>query len=251
MRRRPRQALVSLHDVSPAHEAVVFQAIAHLRNRGAEALTLLVVPDFHREADLRRHPDFCRRLLDVLGPRDEVVLHGLWHQADAQPTTVGGQLAAATLTAGEGEFQALDRTEAEERIRQGLAVLQETLGLRPTGFVAPAWLQNAAVVEAVRACGLRWCEDHIHVHDLVNGERLLAPALSLASRDPLRRVGSRWTARLGTPLLGSLSTVRLAAHPGDYRHPALVGALDRVLARWLPTHRPVTPREIWPCTSAS
>lgn len=243
--------MVSLHDVSPAHDELIFRAIRHLRGCGADALTLLVVPDFHRDADLRRHPQFCRRLLAELGPRDEIALHGLWHAADTAPASVSGKLAAATLTAGEGEFQALDQREASERIAQGLAILRETLGVHPTGFVAPAWLQNDAVIAALRDHGLRWCEDHLFVYDLQGGAQVLAPALSMASRDPLRRVGSRLTARVGIPLLPQLRTVRLAAHPGDYCHPALVGALGQVLAQWLPSHPPVTPREIWPCTSAS
>lgn len=246
-----RQALVSLHDVSPAHEDIIFAAIEHLRRAGVEALTLLVVPDYHKRADLRRNKAFCRRLKQTLGPRDEVALHGLYHLADQAPKSTRGRLAAATLTAGEGEFHALSQDEAQHRIAKGLRILRDTLDIDPVGFVAPAWLQNDDVVRAVRASGLQWCEDHLLVYDLVHGRQLMAPALSMASRDVVRRVGSVATARVGAALLPGLRTVRLAVHPGDYRHPALVEALGDVLGRWLPDHPPATLREIWPCTSAS
>ncbi|MBI5608326.1 MAG: DUF2334 domain-containing protein [Deltaproteobacteria bacterium] len=246
-----RQTLVSLHDVSPAHDEVVFRSIEHLRSKGVDALTLLVVPDYHMRADLRHHRDFCKRLKRALGPRDEVALHGFYHLADRAPATAAAKLAAATLTAGEGEFQALDYPAALQRIQQGLHVIEETLDLRPQGFVAPAWLQNDAVVRAVRAAGLQWCEDHLLVCDVQSGQQILAPALSMASRDPVRRLGSVATASLGSALLPALRTVRLAVHPGDYAHQPLVAALDGVLDRWLVHHPPVTLREIWPCTSAS
>ncbi len=246
-----RQTLVSLHDVTPAHDETIFKAIEHLRRKGVDALTLLVVPDFHMRADLRRHRDFCRRLKRALGPRDEVALHGFYHLADRAPTSVSAKLAAATLTAGEGEFQALDQAAATQRIQEGLQVIEDTLDIRPQGFVAPAWLQNDAVVRAVRASGLRWCEDHLLICDVQSGRQIMAPALSMASRDPLRRLGSLATAGVGSALLPALRTVRLAVHPGDYAHPSLVDALGNVLDRWLVDHPPVTLREIWPCTSAS
>lgn len=239
------QALISLHDVTPAHEERVFAAIDHLRSRGAEALGLLVVPDFHHRAHLDLHPGFCERLRAVLRPRDEVLLHGFWHLADTKATGVGGQLAAAALTAGEGEFHGLTYAQARERMESGLDVLQRTLGLRPKGFVAPAWLDNPQVRQAAKDLGLHHGEDHLRVFDLATRRSQLAPAMSLASRDPVRRVGSRWTAILGAPLLAPMPLVRLAVHPNDYRHVELVDALDRVLGRWLPAHRPTTHLELW------
>lgn len=243
-----RHTFVSLHDVTPAHAEVVFASIEHLRKKGVDALTLLVIPDYHRRSDLRDHRRFCRQLLQVLTPRDEIALHGYYHLADRQPTAAAAKLAAATLTAGEGEFQALDYGQAKKRIEAGLDVLRQTLGVRPRGFVAPAWLQNDQGVRAIRDCGLDWSEDHWFVANLRSGEQLLAPALSMASRDPLRRHGSVAASALAAPLLPSLKTVRLAVHPGDYGHPELIRSLDQVLDRWLPEHPPATPREIWPCT---
>lgn len=245
-----RQALVSLHDVTPAHGDAIFAAIDHLRARGVAALTLLVVPNYHHRADLRDHPEFCQRLRKTLGPRDEIVLHGLYHLADQPPTDALGKLAASTLTAGEGEFQALPFAAAKDRIAKGLRCLDRALGVRPSGFVAPAWLQNDEVVRAVAASGLLWCEDHAFVYDLKGGAQILAPALSLASRDPLRRLGSRTFARAGSRVLPALRTVRLAVHPGDFAFPELVAALNTVLDRWLPDHPPKVMREVWQSAGA-
>ena len=241
----PRQALVSLHDVTPAHGDTVFLAIDHLRSRGVSALTLLVVPDYHHRAALADHPQFCARLRAALGPRDEVVLHGYHHLADRQAPTAAEQFAAAMLTAGEGEFLAFGFDEAKSRIDRGIAAIQAALNVLPRGFVAPAWLQNGEVVRAARAAGMAWCEDHSFVYNLMTGEQILAPAVSLASRDIVRRLGSRAVARAGSAVLPQLRTVRLAVHPGDYGHPKLVATLDRVLAKWLPAHPAVTVREIW------
>lgn len=244
-----RQALVSLHDVTPAHGDTIFRAIDYLRQRGVAALTLLVVPNYHHRADLRDHTEFCQRLRRELGPRDEIVLHGLYHLADTAPETAGGKLAAATLTAGEGEFQALGFDEAKARITKGLKILNRHFGERPQGFVAPAWLQNDDAVRAAAACGLRWCEDHAFLYDLATGAHILAPALSYASRDPMRRLGSRTAARASARLLPKLRTVRLAVHPGDFGYPELLRSLDRVLEKWLPDHPPTVMREVWPATA--
>lgn len=250
------QALVSLHDVTPAHEARVFTAIEHLRGLGVNALNLLVVPDFHHRAHLDHAAAFCSRLRAVLGPRDEIQLHGFYHLADTPPTDTKGKMAAALLTAGEGEFHALDYAEARRRLAEGLEVLERTLGIRPCGFVAPAWLQNAEVRRAVTDSGLAWCEDQLRIHDLQRNRTILAPTLTWASRSLPRRLGSLLYAQIAgraLPLSAALTgeaTLRLAVHPNDYRHPELVDSIGRTVRRWLVTHRPVSYEEAL-CTSAS
>jgi len=252
----PATALISLHDVTPAHEERVFAAISHLRGLGVDALALLVVPDFHHRAHLGHAAAFCERLAKVLGPRDEILLHGFWHLADGKPRagdpvrSARQQVVAKVMTAGEGEFQALGYDEARARLQAGLRVLDEAMGVRPVGFVAPAWLQNPAVRQACRDEGFAFCEDHLRVYDLQGGGDLIAPALSMASRSWWRRMGSLAAAEVGGRLLPLHSVVRLAVHPNDYRHPSLVDALSRVVTRWNTSHRPVSYREAL-CISAS
>ncbi len=246
-----RTALVSLHDVTPAHEDIVFAAISHLRGLGVAALSLLVVPDFHHRADLRRYPAFCARLRAAMGPRDEILLHGYWHLDDGRRRDASQRLVARALTAGEGEFQALDLAEANVRIANGLAVLRETLDAKPAGFVAPAWLQNSQVVTAVAQNGLRYCEDHLRVHDVKSGSSVFCPALSFASRSPWRLQASLFSAVFSTPALALKPVVRLAVHPNDYRHPSLVAGIARVVRRWLTTHQAQSYSELLPCISES
>ena len=240
-----RRALYSLHDVTPAKEALVFQAIAHLRSLGVAHLALLVVPDFHGRADLRDHPGFCRQLREHIAPGDEILLHGYFHLADVAPRPALRRLAAAALTAGEGEFHDLDYAAASQRLRQGLEVLQEALGLRPSGFVAPAWLQNAAVRRAVADAGLAFCEDQLRIWP-AQGAPIAAPALSFASRSPLRLWGSLAAAEVTSRLLPRLAVSRVAIHPNDYREPALCAAIGRVVARWQETAQTSRYAEVLP-----
>lgn len=245
----PHRALYSLHDVTPAKEALVFEAIAHLRALGVTRLALLVVPDFHSRADLRSFPAFCAQLRRLLTPDDEILLHGYYHLADAQPQSargfgrVGRKLAAAALTAGEGEFHELDYDEASRRIANGLEVLRETLDVRPSGFVAPAWLQNAQVRRAVADAGLTFCEDHLRIWP-THGEPILAPALSFASRTRLRLWGSLASAELTGRLLPRQPVARLAIHPNDYRSAHLRQAITRVVTRWQAVTTPSRYQEV-------
>ncbi|MFZ4577985.1 MAG: DUF2334 domain-containing protein [Myxococcota bacterium] len=247
----PRIALVTLHDVTPAHGDRIFMAIDHLRGLGVQALNLLVVPDFHHQGHLAQDAEFCRRLLKVLGPRDEIALHGFWHVADQAPRSAGKKAVASVMTAGEGEFQDLSYDQARTRIEDGLQVLQDALGVRPRGFVAPAWLDNTETPRAVRDAGLDWCEDHLRVHDLAHNRAIFSPVLSLASRSFGRRWGSMAFAEVASRTLTAGRVVRLAAHPNDYLYGRLVDTLGRVVERWLTTHTALSYREALACISES
>ncbi|MSP92036.1 MAG: DUF2334 domain-containing protein [Myxococcales bacterium] len=233
-------ALISLHDVTPAHAPLVFEALGHLRRLGVDALTLLVVPDFHGHAPLDAEPAFCRRLQAELGPRDELQLHGYTHLADAPHGWRG-----RWLTAGEGEFLDLDGAAARERLQRGLAMMERAFGVRPSGFVAPAWLDNAAVRSAALDLGLNTCEDHFAVYDLAARRKEVCPALSFASRSVPRHLGSLAYAAVAAPVLARRRVVRLAVHPLDYGKPSLIEAIARVVRRWRATHRPASTRELF------
>ena len=239
------RALYSLHDVTPAKEDLVFAAIDHLRALGVTRLAMLVVPDFHGHGDLRAYPAFCARLRQALTPDDEILLHGYYHLADAQPQSAGRKLAAAMLTAGEGEFHGLSYTAAAERLANGLGVLQEALDVRPTGFVAPAWLQNADVRRAVTDAGLSFCEDQLRIWPS-GGAAIFSPALSFASRTPARLWGSIAAAEVTSRILPRQAVSRLAIHPNDYRSAHLRQAITRVVTRWQANAIPSRYQEVLP-----
>lgn len=239
----PHRAIYSLHDVTPAKESLVFAAIDHLRALGVKRLAMLVVPDFHGRADLRYHPAFCAQLRRALTPDDEILLHGYYHLADAAPRSAVKKLAAAALTAGEGEFQDLHHDEAAQRINNGLKLLQDALDLPVRGFVAPAWLQNGEVRRAVADAGLAFCEDQLRIWP-TGGEPIVSPALSFASRTPARLWGSLAAAEITGRLLPRQAVARLAIHPNDYRSSHLRDAITRVVSRLQATTIPSCYHEV-------
>lgn len=170
----------------------------------------------------------------------EVMLHGERH--DEVGTRRGWRDAARAWgkTVREGEFLTLNEAEARERIDRGLTLFAR-LGLRPTGFVPPAWLARDGCTRAVAAAGLRVSEDDaaIHVHSAGGQRRIRSPVVRWSSRTPVRAYGSaavaavRWRVQRGAP------HVRLAFHPADLDHPATARSAANALDRWL-ADRPVS-----------
>src|SRR5437870_2029557 len=129
---------LSIHDVSPAFEREVDLALALTRAIGARP-ALLVVPNFHGEAALDAHPDFCAKLRALQAEGHEIFLHGYFHRARRRErASLGWHFAQKIVSAGEAEFQDVTREEADERLTDGEQMLARA-GLAIDGFVAPAW----------------------------------------------------------------------------------------------------------------
>ncbi|MEA3012386.1 MAG: uncharacterized protein QOD42_931, partial [Sphingomonadales bacterium] len=113
--------LVSIHDVSPRFAGEIDRLVslveAHI---GGCIFAMLVVPDFWDEAPLASDRAFQRRLRDWAGAGVEMFVHG-WFHRDPAPKGFG----AKHMTAGEGEFSALDRAEALRRMTVGRAVVED------------------------------------------------------------------------------------------------------------------------------
>jgi len=134
------------------------------------------------------------------------------------------------LTAGEGEFLSLSEAELTERIDRGRKAFKTCLGIDPTGFVAPAWLFNRALIPALRERGFAWTENHWRIYDLRCRESVASPVITWATRTPLHRYGS---ARLAPALLRcwrERPIVRMAVHPLDFDDPRFVDAIRRTIA---------------------
>jgi predicted deacetylase len=193
---------------------------------------MLVVPRHHDRCSLPDHPEFVAWLGEARGQGADVLLHGLTHLSapgGGPPRGLIARAEARFLTAGEGEFQTLDRARAEGALREGLATLEDALGVRPVGFVAPAWLESEHVAGALRDLGFRFHEDHLWVHDLIRGRRLLAPAVTFTGRSRTRAVLSIGWARAMELALATPLDLRLALHPVDFDHDDLVEAIDRLV----------------------
>lgn len=222
------RALVSLHDVTPAFETEIRQALGQLRGWRLPVPALMVVPDYHGRWSLEAHPAFCEM---VHGWGSEILMHGYEHRAPGGVRPEGRleRAKARLLTSGEAEFQMLPFGRAMERIERGLSMLERTLGARPRGFVAPAWLEHRDTYRALDAAGLAFHEDHLHVRDLRSLESHLAPAISFTSRNLLRTYASVAWARVMERAVRRPGDIRLALHPGDFASEPLVAAMGRLV----------------------
>lgn len=225
--------LVSLHDVSPRHADSVRAILRWLERTGLPPAQLLVVPDFHGRWPLASHADFCQEINAWGALGHELVLHGYFHIEDPRAGAPAGNLKARFqrrfLTAGEGEFLSLDAAEAGARLDRGLDMWSEAcLSPRPAGFIPPAWLHRPDLDEALWARGFAWTENHQGFR-FRDGSSLPSPVITWASRDPVRRIGSRIYCPSAVRLHRNARLLRIAIHPHDFDHPSLVRSIGRTL----------------------
>jgi uncharacterized protein len=232
---------VSVHDVAPDTWPDCQRLLALLAPLRIRA-TLLVVPHYHGGRRADADPVFAAALHARVAAGDEVLVHGYFHRdTGPRPLTPLAFGRRRLYTAGEGEFAALGAEASLGRIRAGCAML-EAMGLRPRGFVAPAWLLSPGAWQALALSGLGYTATRDALYPLAAGARpaegIAAPSLVYSSRSRLRRALSRrWnSARLAA--LGAAPRVRAALHPADARHPGVAGHWTELLGRLAATHRP-------------
>ncbi len=224
--------LLSLHDVTPRHLVRLTRAEALFRELGVTHATYLVVPRYHRAWAIEADPQFqawCR------ASRPFTVcwcLHGYHHEEirRADRFSVRNRFNRQFLTAGEGEFLSLREAEMKQYIDRGRQAFRACLGVGPTGFVAPAWLFNRALIPVLRDLCFTWTEDHWRIYDLKHRDSVDAPVITWATRTVVHRYGS---ARLAPALLRcwrERPVIRMAVHPLDFDDPRLVDAIRRTIA---------------------
>ena len=235
---------MSLHDVTPRHAAPVRQILSWLAERAIAPAQLLVVPDFHGKWPLEGYPDFCQELSAWRGKGHELVLHGHYHQEAPRPADlrepVSSRLKRSFMTAGEGEFLSLPAREAGALLDRALRVWELSgLGEVPGGFIPPAWLHRPDLDQELWKRGFSWTEDHAGFR-FRDGLHVPSPVVTWASRDPVRRIGSRIYCPLAVRLRRSARVLRLAIHPHDFDHPQLIRSIDRTLELALSDGRSVS-----------
>lgn len=240
---RAPSLLVSLHDVSPRHAAAVESVLAEFRALGLPPAVLLVVPDFHGDWPLTDHPRFTQRLRELGAAGHELALHGYFHKELPEDRSdsrgASAFLRRRFLTAGEGEFLSLPPRRQRERLEDGLR-MWEAAGLeRPDGFVPPAWLHRPDLSAILWERGFAWTENH---GGLLFRDRspLKSPVITWASRDPLRRIGSRAFAPLALRAWKSEPLLRIAVHPHDWDHPVLVESIRTTIRTALALRTPLS-----------
>lgn len=226
---------VSIHDVTPAWEAEVDAALAACERVGIKP-GLLVIPDYHGTWPLEHFPKYMSRLRDWQAAGHEIFLHGYYHKAGLGPARtpdaprgLSRLWAQKVVSGGEAEFSDIGEAEACRRLDDGEAVLARG-GLRPDGFIAPAWSMPAWMHRVLRDRGYRYTEDHLHAYDPAAGVRRTSVVLNYASRTPARLWSSLIYCRAARHARRFVPA-RVAIHPADMRHDVLRREIDALL-RW-------------------
>ena len=213
--------VVSLHDIAPSTRKIANTIISELAHRGVRVCSLLVVPDYHHQGLFTRDGEFVSWLRGLEADGHEVVIHGYFHERPPCPKqTLRDQFLTRFYTQDEGEFYDLSYDEALRRI---VAARDEfrAHGLKPRGFVAPAWLLSDEAERAVRDAEMEYTTRLRTVCDLRSGNVFLARTLVYSVGNNWRRGVSRaWNATLFRFLKGR-SLLRISIHPPDYSHPAV------------------------------
>lgn len=240
MRSVERAVCVSVHDVSPATWPQCERLVDMLDALGPVPLTLLVVPDFHRRGSADHAPDFVRAIERRLARGDEVALHGYFHLDESPPPRAPGDwLRRRVLTQSEGEFAALDQSEARRRLDRGIEMM-ERLNWPVRGFVAPAWLLSAGTRAALSTLPFLYTTTRTGLYRLPEWDFEASPALTYSARSGWRRVMSKVMVEGQTAATRSQAVLRIALHPVDARHDSVVVHWRNLLKRVLAKRQPMT-----------
>src|SRR5256714_1314524 len=213
--------VVSIHDVAPSTQPIVDKILSELSVKGVRHCSLLVVPDYHHQGASMQDRQFVSWLRNLEAAGNEIVIHGYFHERPGPAReSLLEKFVTQFYTQGEGEFYDLGYEEAFRRIK---TARDEFLagGLKPRGFVAPAWLLSSQGERAARDAEMEYTTRLRTVRDLRSGETFPARSLVYSVRNSWRRaVSLAWNAALRRAL-ESKSLLRLSIHPPDFSHPTI------------------------------
>lgn len=237
-----RHVAVVVHDVADSRWAGCTRVIAQAQRIARECgvvlpMTLLVVPRMHGEP---ASPEFVRWLRRQAEAGHELALHGYTHLDDGPaPAGLLERWRRRWYTAGEGEFSALGREQASERLRLGLEWAGRE-GLTMDGFVAPAWLLGDGAWDALRAGPFAYTSTLGRVVALPGGQALAAPSFVFSTRAAWRVHASvAWNGLLGLTLR-QRPLQRFELHPADCDTGTVSRCWGELLRAALRCRRPVT-----------
>ena len=213
--------VVSLHDVAPCTQQIASAIVSELGHHGVGVCSLLVVPDYHHEGLFAKHTQFVSWLRGLEADGHEIVIHGYFHERPPQTKeTLRDKFVTRIYTQSEGEFYDLPYEEALRRITIARDEFRAH-GLKPRGFVAPAWLLGDEAERAVCDAQLEYTTRLRNVYDLRSGNVFPARTLVYSVHSSWRRAFSRsWNAALFR-LLKPNPLLRISIHPPDYSQPAI------------------------------
>ena len=238
-----RPLVVSLHDVAPATRAACEKIIRELARRGVPVCSLLVVPDYHRSGRAVADREFVQWLRDLEADGHEIVIHGYYHQRPRRDgETLRERMTTRFYTSDEGEFYDLSYDEAFQRITRARDEFTSS-GLKPRGFIAPAWLLGSEAERAAADADMEYTTRLTAVRDLRSGEDFAARSLVYSTRSAWRRSTSlAWNGTLARLLTGS-PLLRFSIHPPDIAHLPVWRQITRILGSAADRRSPTTYRD--------
>jgi len=235
--------VVSLHDVAPPTWEASKRIVEDLHGRGIRVTSVLVVPDYHHTGQSTENRSFVAWLRELETAGHEVVIHGYFHlRPSRRNESLPDQFITRVYTQNEGEFYDLPYEEARRRIT--LAREQfEGAGLKPHGFIAPAWLLGAEAERAAQDAGMEYTTRLSSVRDLRSGATFTARSLVYSVRNQWRRAASLTWNTVLAQLVQRQSLVRLSIHPVDYQHRSIWRQITDLVERMPEARTPTTYRE--------
>jgi predicted deacetylase len=235
--------VVSVHDIAPCNRHIVEPMLERLARMGVRVCSLLVVPHYHHEKLIADDAPFISWLRGLEADGHEIVIHGYFHERPRRAAeSIKDQIVTRFYTRGEGEFFDLGYDEAYRRITKAQEVFREH-GLKPTGFIAPAWLLSAEGEQAARDAGMEYTTRLHTVRDLRSGQIFGARSLVYSVHNNWRRVASLAWNRLMLQAARDTTLLRLSVHPPDFQHPAIWSQIERFTKEAMETRAPTTYRD--------
>jgi predicted deacetylase len=231
---------ISVHDVAPGTWPACRRLLRMIDSFGRVPVTLLVVPDYHRQGRIDRFPVFMREVEQRLARGDEVALHGYYH-LDEGPRPAGpvDWFRRRVLTRGEGEFAVLPFEPARKRLQLGMSVMN-SLGWPVHGFVSPAWLLGAEARAALGRFKIAYTTTRGGIYRLPGWRFTRSPSLVYSVGAAWRHWMSESLNRAVLPLARRGELLRLSLHPVDASLPQAVSHWRSVIGEVLRTHEAVT-----------
>jgi predicted deacetylase len=233
-----RSLIASIHDVSPGSERQVDLLAGLLTDTlRCSSFAMLVVPDHWGRHPIRSGTPFANRLRAWSDSGIEMFVHGWYHKDTAEYQGISG-LKARYMTASEGEFLGLSYDGAARRLEDGRALIEDIIGRKSAGFIAPAWLYGSGAMHALRDSSFDIAEDHMKVWIPQTGKVVArGPVVTWASRSTARTASSLAFAALARQVLHPLRTVRVAVHPGDTTKDSILSSIEKTLKRFAKSRR--------------
>jgi uncharacterized protein len=213
--------VVSVHDVAPCTRQITTAIISELSAQGVRVCSILVVPNYHHKGGLARDREFVTWLRGLQADGHEIVIHGYFHERPGRTEeSLRDKVVTRFYTRNEGEFYDLNYDEALRRIITARDEFR-ALGLKPRGFIAPAWLLGPEAEHAVRDADLEYTTRLRSVCDLRSDFTFPARTLVYSVDNRWRRTLSRcWNAALFR-VMKAKPLLRISIHPPDYAQPAI------------------------------